>query len=183
MRKKSAGLLVYRQGAGQLEVFLVHPGGPFWAKKDDGSWSVPKGEFSEGENPLEAARREFEEETGVAMTGDFEPLDPVKQPGGKIIYIWLVRGDLDPASIKSDLFSIEWPPRSGITQQFPEVDRAAWFATDAARRKILKGQVPFIDQLERRLETGQRSDAVKVRSSEPKRRLDQTPSQRPLSKK
>ena len=154
MRKKSAGLLVYRQGAEQLEVFLVHPGGPFWTKKDEGSWSIPKGEFSEGENPLEAARREFEEETGVAMTGDYEPLDPVKQPGGKIVYIWLVRGDLDPASIKSGLFSVEWPPRSGVTQQFPEVDRAAWFATDAARRKILKGQVPFIDQLERRLGTG-----------------------------
>ncbi len=183
MHKKSAGLLVYRQGAGHLEVLLVHPGGPFWTKKDEGAWSIPKGEFSEGENPLEAARREFEEETGVAMTGDYEPLDPVKQPSGKTIYVWLVRGDLDPASIKSNLFSMEWPPRSGITQQFPEVDRAAWFATDAARRKILKGQVPFIDQLERRLGTGQRSEAVEARSSGPKPRLDPAPSQRSLFEK
>ncbi len=154
MPKNSAGLLVYRQAAGRVEVFLVHPGGPFWAKKDDGAWSIPKGELSEGEGPLEAAKREFEEETGIALTGQFEPLDPVKQPGGKTIYAWLVRGDFDASSIKSNLFSLEWPPRSGVTQQFPEVDRAAWFAPDIARRKILKGQTRFIDQLERKLGAG-----------------------------
>jgi predicted NUDIX family NTP pyrophosphohydrolase len=151
MPKKSAGLLVFRQGPERPEVFLVHPGGPFWAKKDDGAWSIPKGEFSESEDPLEAAKREFEEETGIAPTGEYEPLEPVKQPGGKTIYAWLVRGDFEASSIKSNLFSLEWPPKSGVTQQFPEVDRAAWFATDVARRKILKGQVPFIDQLERKL--------------------------------
>jgi len=151
MRKKSAGLLVYRQGTAQLEVFLVHPGGPFWEKKDDGAWSIPKGEFSDDEDPLNAARREFEEETGVAMTGVYQDLDPVKQPSGKIIYAWIIRGDLDPASIRSNPFTMEWPRGSGINRQFPEVDRAAWFSLDVARRKILKGQVPFIVQLEQRL--------------------------------
>ena len=183
MRKKSAGLLVYRQGAGHLEVFLVHPGGPFWAKKDEGSWSIPKGEISEGENPLEAARREFEEETGVTMAGDYEAVDPVKQPSGKMVYVWLVRGEVDPASIKSGQFSMEWPPRSGITQEFPEVDRGAWFAIDAARRKILKGQVPFLDQLERKLGSGQRIDAAEAGSSKSKRRLDPARCQRSLFEK
>lgn len=144
MHKKSAGLLVYRQTDGQLQVFLVHPGGPFWEKKDEGAWSIPKGLFSDDEDPLEAARREFEEETGVVITGHYEPLEPVKQPSGKTVYAWVVRGDFDAASIKSNLFSMEWPRGSGVTREFPEVDRAAWFPTDVARRKILKGQVPFL---------------------------------------
>jgi predicted NUDIX family NTP pyrophosphohydrolase len=150
--RKSAGLLVYREQDNRLpEVFLVHPGGPFWARKDDGAWSIPKGELGDEEQPLQAARREFEEETGVAMTGTFEPLEPVKQPGGKVVHAFLVRGDLDATGIKSNQFQMEWPPRSGIQRPFPEVDRAAWFSIDVARRKMTKGQASLLEQLERRL--------------------------------
>jgi predicted NUDIX family NTP pyrophosphohydrolase len=149
--KKSAGLLVYRNGPDLLEVFLVHPGGPFWAKKDEGAWSIPKGEFAEAEDPLQAARREFLEETGVPIDGDFERLEPVKQPSGKLVYAFLIRGDLDATAIKSNQFQMEWPPRSGTQRQFPEVDRAAWFRLDVARRKITNGQIPLLAQLERRL--------------------------------
>jgi predicted NUDIX family NTP pyrophosphohydrolase len=147
MSKKSAGLLLYRKTAEGLEVLLVHPGGPFWAKKDDGAWSIPKGEFVEEEDPLAAAKREFEEETGVQPAGEFVPLTPLKQPGGKLVFAWAVRSDFDPSKLKSNTFSMEWPPRSGRQQEFPEVDRAAWFGIEAARRKILKGQAPFLDQL------------------------------------
>jgi predicted NUDIX family NTP pyrophosphohydrolase len=152
MQEKSAGLLLYRQVDGQLEVFLVHPGGPFWEKKDDGAWSIPKGLLSEGEDLLKAAKREFEEETGTIATGQFDALEPARQPSGKTVYAWMVRGDLDAASIKSNLFSIEWPRGSGVMREFPEVDKGAWFGIDVARRKILKGQLPFLDQLERRWE-------------------------------
>ena len=134
-----------------MEVFLVHPGGPFWAKKDDGAWSVPKGEFEDGEDPLEAAKREFEEETSFAATGEFEPLEPVRQPSGKTVYVWIARGDYDAAAARSNLFSIELPRGSGKMRQFPEVDRAGWFSLDEARRKILKGQVALLDQFERKV--------------------------------
>lgn len=145
--KKSAGLLLFRETAAGLEVLLAHPGGPFWAKKDDGSWSIPKGEFADGEEPLAAAKREFEEEMGVPPAGDFIPLEFLKQPSGKLVFAWALRSDFDPSRLKSNMFSMEWPPRSGRQQEFPEVDKAAWFGVEAARRKILKGQAGFLDQL------------------------------------
>jgi predicted NUDIX family NTP pyrophosphohydrolase len=147
--KKSAGLLLFRDASGRLEVLLVHPGGPFWAKKDAGAWSIPKGEIGDGEDALTAARREFEEETGVRPVGEALALEPRRQPGGKLVYAWAMRGDLDPAAVRSATFSLEWPPRSGRRQEFPEIDRAAWFTLEEARTKILKGQVPFLEDLER----------------------------------
>ena len=131
---------MYRRGD-RLEVFLVHPGGPFWATKDDGAWSIPKGEFAAGEDPLTAARREFTEETGFAVDGDFIPLAPIKQPSGKVVYTWIVPGNYDPAEVRSNTFTL-----NGRT--YPEVDRAAWFDLAQARRKILRGQVGFLDELE-----------------------------------
>src|ERR1700733_3844860 len=121
MPKKSAGLLLYRKVRSSMEVFLVHPGGPFWAKKDDGAWSIPKGEFEEGEEPLDAAKREFREETGVVAKGEFRPLEPVRQSSGKIVYAWAVQFDLNSASVKSNVFSMEWPRGSGGLQEFPEI--------------------------------------------------------------
>jgi predicted NUDIX family NTP pyrophosphohydrolase len=147
MAKMSAGLLLYRQGTDGLEVLLVHPGGPLWARKDDGAWSIPKGEIADGEGPLPAAQREFEEETGGRPSGEFIPLEPLKQPGGKLVYAWVVGADFDPATLRSNTFSMEWPPRSGRHSDFPEVDRAAWFGIHEARRKILKGQAGFLDQV------------------------------------
>jgi len=149
--RKSAGLLLFRHRGDVTEVFLVHPGGPFWAKKDDGAWSIPKGEFAEGEEPLDAAKREFREETGSKVEGEFEVLDPVRQPSGKLVYAWAVRGDIDPAAVHSNTFSMELPKGSGKMREFPEIDRAGWFSLMAARRKLLKGQVPFLDQLEKML--------------------------------
>ena len=148
MARLSAGLLLYRKSSGSLEVFLVHPGGPFWARKDLGSWSIPKGEYHEGEEPLDAARREFEEETGFTADGDFKALEPLKQPSGKIIRAWALEGDCDAAGIRSNTFSMEWPPHSGQQQEFPEVDRAGWFDLHAAKKKLLKGQIGFLEQLE-----------------------------------
>jgi len=145
-KKTSAGLLLYRR-CPELEVFLVHPGGPFWARKDAGAWSIPKGEIEDGEDKLQAAKREFTEETGFTISGEFRSLDPLKQPGGKIIYAWAIEADCDPGQIRSNLFSLEWPPKSGKFQQYPEVDRAAWFNISQARNKILAGQVRFIEQL------------------------------------
>jgi predicted NUDIX family NTP pyrophosphohydrolase len=139
--------MLFRDRAEKMEVLLVHPGGPFWATKDDGAWSIPKGELEEGEDPLAAAKREFKEETGVRPFGEFTPLGTVKQPGGKLVYSWAVRFDFDPSQAKSNMFSMEWPPKSGRRQEFPEVDRAAWFGMESARRKILKGQEPFLDHL------------------------------------
>jgi predicted NUDIX family NTP pyrophosphohydrolase len=147
MPKKSAGLLLYRLGSEGLEVLLVHPGGPFWAKKDDGAWSIPKGEFADGEDPLAAARREFEEETGARPSGEFIALSPIKQAGGKLVLAWAVPANFDPSTLRSNPFSMEWPPKSGKIRDFPEVDRAAWFPLEEARRKILKGQADFLDQL------------------------------------
>jgi len=146
-KKLSAGLLLFRKVNAQVEVFLVHPGGPFWARKDAGAWSIPKGEYSASEDPLEAAKREFKEETGVEAAGDFLALGESKQPGGKLVTAWAVESDLDPGAIQSNTFSLEWPPKSGKLQEFPEVDRAAWFPLLEARTKILKGQVPFLDRL------------------------------------
>jgi predicted NUDIX family NTP pyrophosphohydrolase len=152
MSKKTAGLLLFRETANGLEVLLVHPGGPFWAMKDAGSWSIPKGEFADGEEPLAAAKREFEEELGSAPpAGDFIQFDPVRQPGGKLVFAWAVRADFDPSTCKSNTFSMEWPPKSGRQQEFPEVDRAAWFDLASARAKLLKGQAPFLDQLLERI--------------------------------
>jgi len=152
--KSSAGLLLFREQAGELQVLLVHPGGPFWAKKDDGAWSIPKGEITAGEDPLAAARREFEEELGAAVTGEFIALDSVKQPGGKLVHAWAIRANFDPSRLKSNTFSMEWPPRSGRRQEFPEVDRAEWFGLEAARRKILPGQTGLLEQLSTRLQHG-----------------------------
>jgi predicted NUDIX family NTP pyrophosphohydrolase len=144
--KLSAGILLYRRRGETTELFLVHPGGPFWAKKDDGAWSIPKGEYEAAEDPLEAAKREFLEETGSAIDGAFLPLTPLKQHSGKVISAWCVEGDMDPGALRSNLFEMEWPPRSGKTAQFPEVDRGSWFSPDEARRKLTPGQVPFIDE-------------------------------------
>lgn len=149
MPKHSAGLLMHRQVSGTLEVLLVHPGGPFWAKKDAGAWSIPKGEIEEGEDALAAARREFEEETGRSAEGSFVPLQPIRQRGGKHILAWAFEGDFDPLQLRSATFSMEWPPRSGQQRDFPEVDRAAWFAVEEARRRVNAGQVPLVDELSR----------------------------------
>jgi len=143
-----AGLLLFRRHTGHLEVLLVHPGGPLWARKDDGAWSIPKGELEEGEDGLSAARREFEEETGASPSGTFIPLEPVRQPTGRIIHAWALEADFDPAALHSNEFEMEWPPRSGRRQHFPEVDRAQWFMLDEAAVKILKGQAPFLTQLQ-----------------------------------
>ncbi len=151
MPKISAGLLLYRLRQGEPEVFLVHPGGPFWAKKDAGAWSIPKGEPSPGEDLLAAARREFQEETGHGIAGEFLALAPVRQPSGKIVHAWAVEADIDAGAIRSNSFELEWPPRSGRRQAFPEVDRAAWLGLAEARVKITKGQLGLLDQLERLL--------------------------------
>jgi predicted NUDIX family NTP pyrophosphohydrolase len=148
MPKQSAGLLVYRRRKDGVEVFLVHPGGPFWKNKDQGAWSIPKGEFAPGDDPLEAAKREFHEETGFTVEGPYQTLQPLKQRSGKIVHAWLVQGDFDPAMTRSNTFKLEWPRGSGKWIDVPEVDRADWFSLDVAREKILPGQQPFLDQLE-----------------------------------
>ena len=151
MAKRSAGLLLYRLKSGQPEVLLVHPGGPYWAKKDDRAWSIPKGEYTKGEEPLAAARREFEEETGICPEGDVIPLGTIRQPGGKLVTAFAMEGDLDASAIRSNTFGMEWPPRSGRMQTFPEVDRAGWFGKEEAERKILRGQLPILRALWERL--------------------------------
>jgi predicted NUDIX family NTP pyrophosphohydrolase len=153
--KQSAALLVYRRRRGRLEVFLVHPGGPFWAKKDAGAWSIPKGEFTAGEDILAAARREFLEEVGQAPDGDFVALAPARQPSRKVIHTWAVEGDVDEGAITSNLFEMEWPPKSGRRAQFPEVDRGRWFALDEAKQRIQSGQVPILEELARKVEEKQ----------------------------
>jgi predicted NUDIX family NTP pyrophosphohydrolase len=145
--KTSAGILLFRRRPAGVEVMLVHPGGPFWAKKDAGAWSIPKGLMNEGEDRLAAAKREFLEETGMAIEGECFDLGPHKQPGGKTIAAFAQEGDFDPASLKSNTFSIEWPPHSGRTAEFPEVDRAAWYSLDDALGKATKGQRPIIAAL------------------------------------
>ncbi len=150
MERKSAGLLMYRRRDRDLEVLLIHPGGPFWARKDEGAWCIPKGEFTD-EEPLDAAKREFQEETGFPVAGDFLPLAPIKQAGGKSVYAWAVAGDCDAGAIQSNTFTMEWPPHSGQWKTYPEADRAAWFSLPRAREKILKSQQPLLDELERLL--------------------------------
>ncbi|MDX2239883.1 MAG: NUDIX domain-containing protein [Leptolyngbyaceae cyanobacterium bins.302] len=151
MGRKSAGLLMYRQKTGVLEVFLIHPGGPFWAKKDAGCWSIPKGECLENEAPFDAARREFQEETGLIPNGDFIELTEIKQTGGKRVKAWAFAGDCDPTEIKSNMFLLEFPPRSGKFQSFPEVDRAEWFTIEAAKAFIIKGQIALLQELQQKL--------------------------------
>ena len=149
MPKISAGLLLFRRTPTGPEVLLVHPGGPLWAKRDEGAWSIPKGELGDGEQPLAAARREVEEELGVAVDADgaFIPLGQIRQAGGKVVHAWALERDFDPATLRSGTFSMEWPPRSGRRQDFPEVDRAAWFSPEDAAAKLLEGQLPFLDRL------------------------------------
>jgi predicted NUDIX family NTP pyrophosphohydrolase len=154
MAKRSAGILLYRLSPRGLELLLVHPGGPFWARKDLGAWSIPKGEYVPGEDPLAAARRELEEETGMRVEGDFVPLGELVSPGRKIVTAFALEGDCDPAALRSNTFELEWPPRSGRRQSFPEVDRAQWFSPEEARRKILAGQSEFIGRLIARLGRG-----------------------------
>ena len=149
MPKKSAGLLLFRR-RGRLEVLLVHPGGPLWAKKDEGAWSIPKGEIDVDEDPLRAARREFAEELGSDVSGEFIALHPIRQASGKLVYAWAIESEFDTATFRSGTFSMEWPPRSGRQQDFPEVDRAEWFAIDDAKRKINRAQIALLDQLSSR---------------------------------
>lgn len=163
-KKQSAGIVVYRTRCDAPQFFLVHPGGPFWSKKDDGAWSIPKGEFEEGEEKFHAARREFLEETGLALDGTFVELAPVKQPGGKVIHSWAIEQDLDESLLKSNLFVMEWPPRSGKRQEFPEVDRASWFAWPLALRKVSKGQRPILLQVLSRLGVAEASVAIELRA-------------------
>ena len=155
MPQHSAGILLYRRRGPQIEVLLVHPGGPYWAKKDEGAWTIPKGGYEPGEDAFAAARREFREETGAALDGEAVALGAFRQSAAKIVEVWAVEGAFDPAALVSNTFAMEWPPRSGRTSEFPEVDRAAWFAPDLAWRKILKGQRPILQALWRRLGANQ----------------------------
>ena len=151
MPKQSAGILLFREQEGHLEILLVHPGGPFWARKDAGAWSIPKGELDPDEDPRTGAFRELEEETGWTPQGEALPLEPVRQPGGKLVHAWALETSLDPDTLRSNTFSMEWPPKSGKQREFPEVDRAEWFDLEVARAKILRGQLALLDDLERKL--------------------------------
>jgi len=153
MPRVSAGLLMFRSRADTLEVLLVHPGGPYWMKKDLGAWTIPKGELAEGEDELATARREFEEETGLRPEGTLHPLGSVKQKGGKVVHGWAFEGDCDPATLRSNTYRVQWPPGSGEWRTYPEVDRAEWFTLEEARRRINPAQAAFLDALER-LERG-----------------------------
>ncbi len=148
MPRLSAGLLMYRIKNGRIEVLLAHPGGPYFVNKDDGAWTIPKGEPDTGEDLLVTAQREFEEETGIQPTSPFLPLQPIQQKGGKVVHAWAFEGDCDPAAIKSNSFTMEWPPKSGKQQEFPEIDRAEWFDLKTARTKIKAGQQALIEELE-----------------------------------
>ena len=150
--RRSAGLVLYRGAPDALELLLVHPGGPAWARRDEGAWSIPKGEYADGEDPLAAARREFAEELGgEAPGGEMADLGEIRQKGGKLVRAWAIAGDLDTSTVVSNTFELEWPPRSGKRIEVPEVDRAEWFGLDAARQKINVGQVALIDRLEQLL--------------------------------
>jgi predicted NUDIX family NTP pyrophosphohydrolase len=164
MSQVSAGLLMVRRCAQELEFLLAHPGGPFFANKDDGAWSIPKGLTGEGEDFLAAAIREFSEETGLTVeTEQFVPLGTVRQKGGKLVHAWAFEGDCDPATVRSNRFAVQWPPRSGKWQSFPEIDRAAFFTAEAARRKLLPAQIPFIDRAIECLIKGRRGDGRETR--------------------
>jgi predicted NUDIX family NTP pyrophosphohydrolase len=152
LAKRSAGLLLYRRRNNAIEVFLAHPGGPFWAKKDLGAWTIPKGEYEPDEEPIAAARREFKEETGFNPEGNFLDLGTVTQGSGKIVFAWAIQGDLDPEKLVSNFCQVEWPPRSRKMIDIPEVDRGAWYSLEEAREKIFTSQVPFLDRLIERLE-------------------------------
>ncbi len=156
MPKLSAGLLMYRLAQGELQVLLVHPGGPYWAKRDDGAWSVAKGEYEADEDPFRVAIREFREELGVDPPADRSSafLGELRQPSGKRVRAWALQGDVDVRVVRSNTFTMEWPPRSGVTSEFPEVDRAGWFRFVAARSKLVRGQVGFIDRLSELMEDG-----------------------------
>ncbi|MBL0910931.1 MAG: NUDIX domain-containing protein [Bacteroidia bacterium] len=147
MKKQSAGILAYRFRQQVLEVFLVHPGGPFWQKKDRGVWSIPKGEFSDDEEPLAAARREFFEETGIRIEGPMLALSPLKQKSGKVVFAWAIEKDIEPGQVRSNTFETEWPPKSGRMRQFPEIDKAAWFDIPTARQKCNERQAALLDEL------------------------------------
>lgn len=147
MSKASAGLLLYRFNNKKLEVLLVHPGGPYWVNRDEGAWSIPKGEFSSDEDPLEVAKREFEEETSFQIAGDFRRLEAIKQRGGKTVFAWAIEGNVDVSKVRSNLFSIEWPPKSGKQQTFPEIDKAEWFSIEQAKSKINASQIALLDEL------------------------------------
>lgn len=147
MPKKSAGILLYRLTNGILEVLLVHPGGPFWSKKDLGTWSIPKGEFNDEEDPLLAAKREFHEEIGIELSGDFITLSPVTLKSGKVVYPFAIEGNIDPATVRSNMFSLEWPPKSGTLQEFPEIDKAEWFDVETSRKKLNVQQAGIVDEL------------------------------------
>lgn len=147
MARQSCGLLLHRRRSGRLEVLLVHPGGPYWARRDLGAWSIPKGEPEPGEEPLAAARREVAEEVGIAPPGPFLPLPPCRQKGGKLVLAWAAEGDCDPAAIRPNTVLLEWPPRSGRMQEVPEIDRAEWFGLDEARQRINPAQRPLLDAL------------------------------------
>ncbi len=149
--KQSAGILLYRFLNNQLQVFLVHPGGPFWKNKDLGVWTIPKGEFTVEETPLTAAIREFQEETGKLLSGNFLELSPVKQKSGKLVYAWAIEGDIDPDDIKCNTFKMEWPPKSGKWQNFPEVEKGEWFTTEQVKEKIIAAQLPLIDELQEKI--------------------------------
>jgi predicted NUDIX family NTP pyrophosphohydrolase len=151
MPQRSAGILLYRRRRGATEVLLVHPGGPFWANKDDGAWSIPKGIYEPGEDPLAAAKREFAEETGARLESEAMALGSFRQSAAKIVDVWAVEGEFDPAGLESNTFTMEWPPRSGKKREVPEVDRAEWFSPEQAARKILKGQRPVLEALLRHL--------------------------------
>ena len=152
MAETSYGILIYRRREGRLEVLLIHPGGPFWKNKDDGAWSIPKGGANAGEEPLQCARREFEEELGCCPPQSLIDLSPIRQKGGKVVHAWACEGDFDPAKLKSNLFEMEWPPKSGKRAEFPEVDRCAWFDLPTARVKINSAQAAFLADLERQLD-------------------------------
>lgn len=147
MKKYSVGILLFRFRNKELEIMLVHPGGPFWAKKDEGAWSIPKGLVEEHEDPLSTAKREFKEEIGVEVDGEFIDLGKIKQPSRKIVHVFALEKDLDVTNIVSNTFTLEWPRGSGIVQEYPEIDKAEWFSVEEAKKKILKGQIGFIDRL------------------------------------
>ncbi len=151
IKKQSAGILVFRKKKDEIKVFLVHPGGPYWRNKDAGAWSIPKGEFNNNEDTLDAAKREFLEETGVSISGQFIELQPIKLKSGKTVFAWAIEIDIDAETIVSNVFELEWPPRSGQMQSFPEVDKGAWFSMEEAKEKINMMQINLLEQLEERL--------------------------------